>query len=421
MTVPSALQTGALGRLVRRGETPCYVYLLDGIRAGIDALRRAIDQRFEISFAIKSNPNRALLAALRPWVDTVDASSSGELDRALAAGYPASLMSFSGPAKRRFELQRAVDIGCGEVVCESPREMDTLDKLAARAGRRMPVLIRICPTRVPAKFGVNMAGRASQFGIDEEDLEAVLAAWRWPALDLVGFHVYSATNALDEDAIAENFHIFADLFVRFSRAARLAPKKLIFGSGFGIPLHDGQRALDIARLGGLLLPVADRLRADPQTAAARLVLEMGRYLVGPHGYFLTSVVNIKETRGKYLVLCDGGFNNHLAACGLLGTVIRRNWMMWNVTPASDAGVRAQQLVGPLCTTIDTLATDVTLPELRVGDVVAVGASGAYGQTASPQHFISHPPAREFLYDAADDSLIDVSELTAKEPATVGAP
>lgn len=420
MTALSASQAAVLRRLAHAGTTPCYVYLLDDIRAGLARLRRAVGDRFEISFAIKSNPNGGLLRALAPLVDAVDASSSGELDRALAAGYRASAMSFSGPAKRPFELRRAVEIGCGEVVCESPREIAALNDLAVNAGRRMKILIRICPTRVPAKFGVNMAGRASQFGIDEERLEEVLAdRRRWTALDLVGFHVYSGTNALDEDAIAENFQIFADLFERFSSVAGIQPEKLIFGSGFGIPLHEGQRALDIDRLGSLVAPVADRLRRGAATSRARLVLEMGRYLVGPHGFFLTGVVDVKETRGKYLVLCDGGFNNHLAACGLLGTVIRRNWMMWNVTAADEAPVRPHQIVGPLCTTIDSLASDVVLPELRPGDVLAVGASGAYGLSASPVHFISHPPAREFLYEGSGDRIVEVTE-SAGIPTEVGA-
>lgn len=394
--------------------TPCYVYFASGVRARFERLAAAFGGRFGVSFAVKSNPNGALLRSIREEVETLDVSSIGEVERALAAGYPASLLTFSGPAKRPQELERALALGVGEMVCESLWEAETLNRLAAAGSHRVPVLVRINPLRMPRGFGVNMAGRPSQFGIDEEQLEAALDRFRQLAnLELKGFHIYSGTNCLDAEAIAENFEIFIDLFARASRHHGFAPEKLVFGAGFGIPYVAGDAPLDIMRVAELVNPRIDAMRENPQLRDARCVLEMGRWLVGPEGYFLTSVINEKSSRGTEIRMCDAGFNNHLAACGMMGTIIRRNWPFFRVSDGPEAPRREYLLVGPLCTTIDMLASGIELPPLRRGDVLAIEMSGAYGLTASPTRFISHPEAREYLVeDGERPRIADVTETTA---------
>lgn len=411
MTTLPADHAVALGTYARTVRTPCYVYFVDDVLTEARRVRQALGSRFDISFAIKSNPNIHVIRALRAAVDGVDASSGGEIERALQAGWPSDAISFSGPAKRRSELERAVAGGCGQVVCESVAELAALDALAAAAGRRVRVLVRINPVKLPARFGAGMGGRSSQFGIDEEMLGEVLPVHQsWSHLELVGFHVYSGTNSLDEDAIAENFAIMADLFRRAAVTARIHPQQLVFGAGFGIPYHAGQRPLALEALAPRIIATADDLRGSPELRHTRLILEMGRFLIGTSGYFLTQVVNVKESRGKSIALCDGGFNNHLAACGLMGSVIRRNWPMWNITASPSAPRRVHQVAGPLCTTIDTLASDVELPALGIGDILAVGSSGAYGLTASPIHFISHPVPREYMVTRGPSPLTDITEI-----------
>jgi diaminopimelate decarboxylase len=421
--VPSPLDPVRADLLRRAADfagTPCYAYLLDVVLERIGQVRAAFPG-FEISFAAKSNPNLALLRALVPVVDTLDASSIGEVDRALRAGFSPSRISFSGPAKRPFELERAVAERCGLLVCESLQDLEQIDALASARQYRAPVAIRINPRHAPRNFGVNMAGKPSQFGIDEEDLpDFVSPIRRLRSISLEGFHIYSGTNALNEDAIAENFGIFCRLFSTFAESFDIHPRVLVFGSGFGIPYHPGQNGLDLAKLSALVAPLIDGLRHDRRLRDARLALEMGRFLVGPAGYFLTKVVSVKRSRGTDIRLCDGGFNNHLAAFGLMGTVIRRNWSLWNLSAGPEAPPTRQTLVGPLCTTIDTLAQDVELPALRTGDVVAVGASGAYGLSASPIHFISHPVPREALVRSSPSGTWVFEDVSESEPQPSGA-
>jgi diaminopimelate decarboxylase len=413
---PAVIPAETLEHAGRRFGTPLYVYLAEPIRERFRTLARAVEGRFGISYAVKANPNVGLLRAIRGLPTMLDCSSIAELERGLQAGYAAAQMSFSGPAKRPFELERAVAAGCGELVAESERELREIDAIAGRQGRRQAVLLRINPRKQPAQFGVSMAGRPSAFGIDEEVADAaVVLARTLPNLALAGLHAYSATNSLSIDAIDDNVGEMAGIFTRLARTHGFAPQSLVFGSGFGIPYQDDQSPLDLAALAPRLNARIDALRGDPLLAGARCTLEMGRWLVGPCGYLLTAVVGLKHSRGVDIALLDAGFNNHLAAAGMMGTVIRRNWS-FSVLGGAARALRSYTLVGPLCTTIDQLASKIELPELRVGDRLAIAASGAYGLTASPTRFISHPEPREVLVEA-DGSLHEVTETRLNAPDT----
>lgn len=387
--------------------TPLYVYDVDAVRARFAHLKTLFGGRFGVSYAVKSNPNIGLLSAIRDLVATFDVSAYGEVERTLAAGCRPAEITFSGPGKRAEEIRRAVTIGVGELVLESIEEARIANAVAGEFGRRQGALLRINPVSVPRRFGVNMAGKPSQFGIDEEEIEAAIAQiLELPNINLIGFHIYSGTNSLSAEAIAENFGIFLGIFRKAVALTGRAPQKLVFGSGFGLPYLPDDQPLDVDTLAALVNPAIDAFRAEPMMGEAELVLEMGRWLVGPSGWLLSGVIGGKTSRGTTFRICDAGFNNHLAACGMMGTVIRRNWRFANVS-RPDAETETYTLVGPLCTTIDILASDVTLPRLDVGDVIAVDYSGAYGLTASPTRFISHPEPREVLLEGGKSR--DVTE------------
>ncbi|MBF0622080.1 MAG: type III PLP-dependent enzyme [Magnetococcales bacterium] len=404
---------GVLNTVAKQFGTPCYVYFQDTLNDRIKALKTALGDLFEVSYAVKSNPNRTLIRHLLDRVDTLDVSSSGELERAVEQGWSGDRLTFSGPAKRRFELVSAITNRCGEVVCESADELAELDQLAGEAGQVMTVLLRINPLTVPKQFGVRMAGKPSQFGIDEEQVDAVLDRFDvFSNLRLKGFHIYSGTNSLNAEGIAENIAIMGELFIRFSERHDLHPEKLIFGSGFGIPYHDNDVPLDLDDLAGRIRQAIQPVATHPRLKNAVRALEMGRYLIGPSGYFLTSVIRKKQSRGTDIALCDGGFNNHIAAFGMLGMVIRRNYPIFKVRgsikPAEDTDM---MLTGPLCTTIDILSQRITLPALSTGDVLGISSSGAYGLTASPEAFIGHPAAREILVTGMAEGKPVVTDIS----------
>ena len=410
-------------RAAAAGGTPCFVYFLDEVAERIDALKHSFGGRVAPSYAVKSNPHPALLRFLRGRIEYLDVSSGGEIQRAVASGWPPEALGFTGPGKRAAELQSAVDTGLGEVVLESVEEAEVLSRLAVDAGQTRRVLVRLSPRDLPRGFGVRMAGRPTPFGIDEEVLdEALPRIVALPRLALVGFHVYSGTQCLDAAAIAENFRIHARLFRRCAPFAERLDK-LVFGSGIGIPYHEGDAAVDLAALAREANPVFDELRADERFAEARFLLELGRYLVGEAGHYVTRVLRVKRSRGAEVVVCDGGMNHHLGACGHLGSVIHRNYPIRRVPEGAEEGgadsaPRPYEIVGPLCTSIDTLGHAALLPPLEPGDLIAVGCSGAYGPTASPTGFISHPPPREVAVEGG--RLVDLSDESPVRAPAVGA-
>jgi diaminopimelate decarboxylase len=400
-------QDQVLADVARRFGTPFFIYFLDEVRSRIDSLRDVFGGRFGISYAVKSNPNPALVAWMSGHVPALDISSGGELKRALAAGWSGDRISFTGPGKRGWELADAVSAGVGKFVLESVREAEDLDALAAAAQRVQPVLLRLAPASLPRGFGINMAGKPTQFGVDEEEaVGAVAAIGELAHLRLAGFHAYSGTQCVDAKAVGENIGIFARLFGELAARFDLRPEALVFGAGFGIPYHPGMNALDLPAVAAAAAPALDRLASDPRTANATLYLEMGRYLVGEAGLYVARVTRIKRSRGAEIAICDGGMNHHLGACGHLGSVIHRNYRIFKPGAAAHEARRTYELVGPLCTSIDTLGHAVELPELREGDLLGVQCSGAYGLTASPVNFISHEPPREFAVEGGA-----VSEVT----------
>ncbi len=398
-----------LRQIADQRGTPFYAYFLDDVFARIAALREAFAGRFMISYAVKANPAPGLLASLRGRCDLLDVSSGGELESALAAGFRGEQLSFTGPGKSEDELRLAVDrLGfsadaapnAGEVVLESIEEAEQLARCARAAGRKVRVLVRIAPSRVPPGFGDSMAGKPVAFGIDEEELEPSLRHILRldDVLVLTGYHAFSGTQCLRADSIIENYRIFAELFARAAGIAQKAPEKLVFGSGLGIVYHEGQTPLDLPALAAAAAPELDRVLT--QLPSARLVLETGRYLVGEAGVLVTRVLRTKDSRGTRIGICDAGMNHHLAAAGMFGMAIRRNYRMHNLD-AREPGGGTYQLSGPLCTSLDVLGRGVPLARLEAGDRIAIATSGAYGPTASPGRFISHAAIGEWLVQGGD--------------------
>lgn len=397
--VRSALEQAAL-----KYGTPCYVYFLDQIIDKVTAIKRIFGGRFEISYAMKANPHAVVLRDLSRYIDGIDVSSGGELERAIAAGYEAKRISFTGPAKSIKELSQAIDANCGEIVAESMEEVLDIDRLSSERGITTRILLRISPQSVPKGFGVNMGGRPSQFGIDEEMLDPVIKRLgNCRSIHCVGYHIYSGAQCLNENSIVENCLNYLRIFKNSVHRCGMSPEILVFGAGIGIPYHIDDRAVDLNAVAARLNPALDDLRQYPEFHKTRLLMETGRLLVGEAGYFLTTVKRAKHSRGKEIRICDGGLNNHLAACGHFGTVIHRNYVITKLQSRHADQDRFENgnfdIFGPLCTTIDQLARNIKLPSLKCGDILAIHNSGAYGFTASPMQFISHPCAKEIVVKA----------------------
>ena len=390
-----------LREVADRIGTPCFAYFTDTVRERIDQLCTQFANRFELSFAVKSNPNPEMLKWMRGRVGHLDISSIGEFRLACAAGWAPAHLSFTGPAKREADLLEAIENGIGLLVLESLREARLANDIALKLGRLQPVLLRIAPDKVPKGFGDQMAGRPSPFGVDIEDADEALAQiGAMSGIHLAGLHIYAGTQCLKAEAIAENYRNYIAIFEELCDRHSITPEILVLGSGLGVPYHEGDEPLDLPELAKMVLPDIQSFVRKPPFRDTRLLLELGRYLVSDAGYFLTRVVSVKQSRGSRIAICDGGMNNHLPASGHFGMVVRRNYRMERLGTAKDAATEKIDISGPLCTSIDRLAAGIQLPRLEEGDLIAVHNSGAYGLTASPIHFISHEPPGEAMIEGS---------------------
>ncbi len=377
-------------------DTPLFVYSAAMLTARVAGLRAALPERVAIHYAMKANPFPPLLALMGTLVDGLDIASGGELAMARAAGVEPSRISFAGPGKRDAELETAIAAGV-TLNLESEAEAARALAIAERLGVVPRLAIRVNPDFDIKGSGMKMGGGAKQFGLDAERVPALArqivdsgAEWR-------GFHIFAGSQALDAGALIETQARTLALAARLAREAGVAVPHLNLGGGFGIPYFSGDEALDVGRigaaLGGELAHLPDELRDT------RFCVELGRWLVGEAGVYLTRIIERKESHGEVFLITDGGLHHQLAASGHFGTVVRRNYPLAIATrfaPRGAGEMEVASVVGCLCTPLDRLAEKCEFPIAKDGDLVAVFCAGAYGASASPASFLGQGPAGEML-------------------------
>ncbi len=395
-TVDGELYFGGmrLSQLAARvGRTPFYAYDREALRARVDELRAALPTEISLHYAMKSNPMPALVAHMTALVDGIDVASAGELAVALDAGADPREVSFAGPGKSEAELAQAAAAGI-LVNCESMREIALLGEISRRTGRAARVAVRVNPDFELKSSGMKMGGGAKQFGIDAEQVPAALAEIARQGLSFEGFHIFSGSQNLRAESICEAQNKAYELALRLSAHAPGPVRVLNLGGGFGIPYFPGERPLELAPIGANLAALVER--AGREMPQAELVIELGRYLVGEAGIYVCRVVDRKVSRGEVFLVTDGGLHHHLAASGNFGQVLRKNYPVAIGTKMDGAARETASVVGPLCTPLDLLADRMELSRADVGDLVVVFQSGAYGRSASPSGFLSHPAPVEVL-------------------------
>jgi diaminopimelate decarboxylase len=254
------------------------------------------------------------------------------------------------------------------------------------------VAIRVNPDFELKYSGLRMGGGARPFGVDAEQVPELLRRLSTMPLEFLGFHIYCGGQTLDVDSLIEAQQRTFELAQRLAREAPAPVKWLNIGGGFGLPYFPGEQPLDLAPLGAALAPLLQQ--AQRHMPGVQPVLELGRYLVGSAGVYLCRVLDRKISRGRVFLVTNGGLHHHLAATGNFGQVLRKNYPVTIANRLASESAEQVSIVGPLCTPLDLLADNMVLPRAEIGDIVAVFQSGAYGFSASPQRFLSHPPPTE---------------------------
>lgn len=380
------------------GDTPLFVYDFAIVAARVARLRAALPAGVDVHYAIKANPFAPLLAAIAPIVDGLDVASSGEL-KAARAVKPAAAISFAGPGKRDDELEDAILAGV-TLNLESDGEADRALAIGDRTGVTPRLAVRVNPDFELRGSGMRMGGRASPFGVDADRVPALVKRLRAAGADWRGFHIFAGSQSLDTAALIETQAETVALAARLSDDAGAMPPLVNLGGGFGIPYFAGDTPVDVEAIGAAL---ADSLASRGAALAdSRFAIELGRWLVGEAGVYLTRIVDRKRSRGETFLVTDGGLHHQLAASGNFGTVVRRNYPVAVADRIGAAPEETVTVTGCLCTPLDRLADQAALPTAQVGDVIAVFLAGAYGLTASPTAFLNHPAPREILARSPDN-------------------
>ena len=377
----------------RAGGTPLFVYDHEHIKMRMARFRAAFGDWTALHYAVKANAYPPLLEWLVSYVDGFDLASGGELRTLERAGGLILPVSFAGPGKRDGELAQAIEAGV-TINLESEGEAGRALAIAERLGIAPRLAVRVNPPFAMKGAGMKMGGLASPFGVDAARAPALIRAIVDAGADWRGLHVYAGSQLLHAEALIEAQRLTVELAADIAAVVGLPPHELNLGGGFGIPYTATDQELDVEAVGAAL----DRtLRAAPDVlAGTRFAIELGRWLVGEAGVYLTRVLDVKDSGGRRFAITDGGLHHFLAATGNFGQTLRRNYPIANASRFDEETREETTVTGCLCTPLDLLGDDVMLAPVEVGDVIAIFCAGAYGLSASPQAFLGQPAAGELL-------------------------
>jgi diaminopimelate decarboxylase len=387
--------------------TPYYVYRAEELERRFAEARRVVGGATRIYYSLKSNPNISVYAVLQGTGALAEVSSLAELRTVHRCGTEPEDILFLGPGKSLRELVACLTAGV-RIVIESLQELDLVEAEAARLRTTCRALLRVNPAFRGKASGLTMGGAARQFGIDQEQLEQYLALGeRAPHVKVEGLHAYMGARILSADAVVDNTRAILELAEAVAREQRFDLAFVDVGGGWGVPYFERESPLDLEALRAGMRPLLEGF-ADRNPAAVTAI-ELGRFLSAPAGTYVTQVRYTKTSVGQNFAIADGGTNHHMAAVGI-GSFVRRNFP---ITLLDGEGGESSEwtVTGPLCTPNDTLVKSAVLPQLRRGDLLGIGMSGAYGASASPGRFLSHGYPAEVLVRDGCAELIAEPETT----------
>jgi diaminopimelate decarboxylase len=399
--IDGELAVGAfkVSTLAEEYGTPLFAYDAQLMRRRLAQLRSSIPDRFDVFFSVKANPNPEVARIFVAEGTGLEIASAGEYLRARRAGCAAERILYAGPAKSNADLELVVAEGIGEIHVECHEEIDRLNQIARAAGVVVPTAVRVNPTSDASGGAMRMGGQPSQFGFDEEQVETAIERVDASSnLEFTGIHMFAGTQILDAAVLVNQWRHALGIGARASAVTGRAVSTIDLGGGLGISYFETENDLDMNLVATLSAELLEEIEQQGVLEGAHIILEPGRFLVGPAGVYVGRTLSVKTSRERTYVITDAGMHHHLAASGNLGQVIKRDYPVLNASRADVEPTMEASVVGPLCTPLDAIARKATLAHVHVGDLVAVLQSGAYGLSSSPVGFLSHPMPAEVLVD-----------------------
>lgn len=396
----------SLAAIADKEGTPLYVYSAALIRERYAQINHAFgDHPHRVHYALKANSTLAIARLLQDLGGGVDANSGGEIAVALRAGFEPCDIVFTGVGKTEAELEQAVALGVHTINAESAGELERIDRLACAHGRRARVALRVNPNIDAVSHpNISTGCRSHKFGVP---LEQALAVCRQGAardgLQLVGLHFHIGSQMLVVDPIRR----------AAATAARLAQKLLSegiqlehldLGGGLGIS-YDGSTALDAGTYARVLLD-------EVASTKLNLIVEPGRWIVGPAGVLVARVVDVKrQDVDRYFVVLDAGMSE------LMRPALYKAFHQIRPLSPGLGDMVTCDVVGPICETSDVMGIGRTMPLPEVGDLLAVLDTGAYG-AAMASNYNRHPLPAEVMVEEGRWRVVrrrqTVDDLLAQE-------
>ncbi|OPZ91275.1 MAG: L-glutamyl-(BtrI acyl-carrier protein) decarboxylase [Firmicutes bacterium ADurb.Bin419] len=371
-----------------------YLYDFGDINYKLNLLNSYATDNISIYYAMKANSNLEVLSYIgkHPKIKGVEIASVGELEKALGLFEPSQII-YTGPAKRPYELEASLKNRIRFLSAESLTEVYRINDLAAKQNiEKQDILIRINPNFEIKNSLKKMGGISSKMGIDEDKIkEALEEIVKLNNINVIGFHVFAASGILKYKDLLEYVDYVFGLITKIESTFKQKFSIIDFGGGLGVDYSGGSKMFDVKNFFNDL----NSLVSEYKFESKELVLELGRFIVAESGYYVSQIVDIKESKGKKHILVSGG-TNHIR-------LIKKHPIY--IIPMSDAKIYSGQpsvknefveIEGPLCFGEDKIDDDVYIEEANIGDLVVVSHVGAYGYSVASLEFLVHPKPIEYI-------------------------
>lgn len=386
--------------LVNKYGAPLYVYDEQILEKRLELLKKSFKD-FDIFYSFKSNPNFQICSFIKNRGQFADTASIGEVRLAQSCGFKKNEIIYSAPGKKEEEIREA--LGRCIIIADSLNELKMIDKVCTDLGISEEVGIRINPNySIESSDALEvMSGFPSKFGIDQEILDKNIGFIKnLKSVRVKGIQIYMGSQIIDYNIIYNNFLNIFKVAAYCMEKLKLHLQFIDFGGGFGIKYTDKDEELNIQKAGEMVEELKNS-KEFKSVSGLRLIIESGRFISGPAGYYIAKVLDTKVSRGKNYAILDGGMNTFFRP-----VFIKENRYPIEVANKIDLEKNKRiTLAGVMCTPIDIYEEDIMLPEIEKGDIIVFFNTGAYGYTMSLTKFISHQEARE-IYITKDKTIFE---------------
>jgi diaminopimelate decarboxylase len=380
-----------------------YVYDLDKLREHLSHVFRSLPASCQMFYAMKANSDPRILKVISEYVHGFEVASIGEVQKARAVDTDIPIL-FGGPGKTDEEINGAIQHRVSLIHIESIQELQRVDMIANAADKKVSILLRVNLQGPLPSATLQMAGRPTQFGIDESEIEEVIQmSLASRHVQLQGFHLHSISNQLDYESHLDLIDVYAEKVQEWIQKYALSISYVNVGGGIGVNYENLNQQFEWAQFSSALEERLERQHIDN----LEIIFECGRFLVASCGFYAVEVLDIKRNHNKHFVIVRGGTQHFRLPVSWQHnhpfTVVPVE--KWNY-PFKRKQIENTEIsiVGQLCTPKDVFAKDVHVKNISIGDVILFQYAGAYGWEISHHDFLSHPHPEQIYLEEIPVSL-----------------